>query len=121
MNELFGIPLDTLLLILAIGLGVAFGILAVLAIRNPVLVRLGVRNFGRRRSRTSLIVLGLMLGTTIVAAALVTGDTMSHTIRTTATAALGESDEVVSAKGSPRRASPTPAGPRDRGSRGRRR
>ena len=99
MNELFGLPLDTLLLILAIGLGVAFGILAVLAIRNPVLVRLGVRNFGRRRSRTSLIVLGLMLGTTIVAAALVTGDTMSHTIRTTATAALGESDEVVSAKG----------------------
>ena len=99
MNELFGIPLDTLLLILAIGLGVAFGILAVLAARNPVLVRLGVRNFGRRRARTSLIVLGLMLGTTIVAAALVTGDTMSHTIRTTATAALGESDEVVSAKG----------------------
>ena len=99
MNELFGIPLDTLLLILATGLGVAFGILAVLAARNPVLVRLGVRNVGRRRARTSLIVLGLMLATTIIAAALVTGDTMSHTIRTTATAALGESDEIVSAKG----------------------
>jgi putative ABC transport system permease protein len=99
VNELFGIPLDTLLLVLAIGLGIAFGILAVLAVRNPVLVRLGVRNFGRRRARTGLIVLGLMLGTTIVAAALVTGDTMSHTIRTTATAALGESDEVVTAKG----------------------
>ena len=52
-----------------------------LALRNPVLVRLGVRNFGRRRGRTALIVLGLMLGTTIIAAALVTGDTMSHTIR----------------------------------------
>ena len=99
MNELFGIPLDTLLVVLAIGLGVAFGILALLAIRDPVLFRLGVRNFGRRRARTGLIVLGLMLGTTIVAAALVTGDTMSHTIRTTATSALGESDEVVSAKG----------------------
>ncbi|HET8741054.1 MAG TPA: FtsX-like permease family protein [Gaiella sp.] len=99
MNELFGIPLDTLLAVLAIGLGAAAGILAVLAVRNPVLVRLGVRNFGRRRARTALIVLGLMLGTTIVAAALVTGDTMSHTIRTTATQALGESDEVVSAKG----------------------
>jgi putative ABC transport system permease protein len=99
VNELFGIPLDTLLLILAVGLGIAFGTLAVLAVRNPVLVRLGVRNFGRRRARTSLVVLGLMLGTTIIAAALVTGDTMSHTIRTTATAALGESDEVVSAKG----------------------
>ncbi|HJX75486.1 MAG TPA: hypothetical protein VJ247_03965, partial [Gaiella sp.] len=99
MNELFGIPLDTLVVILAVGLAVTFGILAVLALRNPVLVRLGVRNFGRRRARTGLIVLGLMLGTTIVAAALVTGDTMSHTIRSTATAALGESDEVVSAKG----------------------
>ena len=89
MNELFGIPLDTLLVILAVALGIAFGILAVLVLRNPVLFRLGVRNIGRRRARTGLIVLGLMLGTTIVAAALVTGDTMSHTIRTTATAALG--------------------------------
>ena len=70
-----------------------------LVLRNPVLVRLGVRNVGRRRGRTGLIVLGLMLGTTIVAAALVTGDTMSHTIRTTAVAALGESDEIVSARG----------------------
>ena len=99
MNELFGIPLDTLLAILAVALGIAGGILAFLVIRNPVLVRLGVRNVGRRRARTGLIVLGLMLGTTIVAAALVTGDTMSHTIRTTATAALGETDEVVSARG----------------------
>jgi putative ABC transport system permease protein len=99
VNELFGIPLDTLLAILAIGLGVASGILAVLVLRNPVLVRLGVRNVGRRRGRTSLIVVGLMLGTTIIAAALVTGDTMSHTIRTTAVAALGESDEIVSARG----------------------
>src|SRR6185503_11139469 len=99
VSELFGIPLDTLLVALAIGLGIAFGILLVLALRNPVLVRLGVRNFGRRRARTALVVLGLMLGTTIVAAALVTGDTMSQTIRTTATQALGESDEVVSAKG----------------------
>ncbi|HET9287580.1 MAG TPA: FtsX-like permease family protein [Gaiella sp.] len=99
MNELFGIPLDTLLAILGVALGVAFGILGVLVLRNPVLVRLGVRNVGRRRGRTGLIVLGLMLGTTIVAAALVTGDTMSHTIRTTAVTALGESDEIVSARG----------------------
>jgi putative ABC transport system permease protein len=99
VNELFGIPLDTLLVILAVALGVAFGILTLLVLRNPVLARLGVRNIGRRRARTSLIVLGLMLGTTIVAAALVTGDTMSHTIRTTATAALGETDEIVSARG----------------------
>jgi putative ABC transport system permease protein len=99
VNELFGIPLDTLLTVLAAALGIAFGLLGLLALRSPVLVRLGVRNVGRRRARTGLIVLGLMLGTTIVAAALVTGDTMSHTIRTTATAALGETDEIVSARG----------------------
>jgi len=33
VNELFGIPLDTLLAILAVGLAVAFGLLAVLAVR----------------------------------------------------------------------------------------
>ena len=98
MNELFGIPLDTFLAILGVALGVAFGILAVLVLRNPVLVRLGFAT-SAAGAGTGLIVLGLMLGTTIVAAALVTGDTMSHTIRTTAVAALGESDEIVSARG----------------------
>jgi hypothetical protein len=40
-----------------------------------------------------------MLGTTIVATALTTGDTMSHTIRATAVRTLGQADELVSAKG----------------------
>jgi hypothetical protein len=40
-----------------------------------------------------------MLGTAIIAAALATGDTMSHTIRSSATAALGSTDEVVAARG----------------------
>jgi putative ABC transport system permease protein len=99
VNELFGIPLDTLLAMLAIALAIALGVLAALALRNRVLVRLGVRNVGRRRSRTALIVVGLMLGTTIIAAALTTGDTMSNTIRSTAVEVLGQTDEVVSARG----------------------
>ena len=40
MREVFGIPVDTLLVVLAIALGVAFAVLAVLAIRNRILVRL---------------------------------------------------------------------------------
>ena len=40
-----------------------------------------------------------MLGTTIVATALTTGDTMSHTIRAAAVRTLGQTDELVSAKG----------------------
>jgi putative ABC transport system permease protein len=99
MQKLFGIPVDTLLVVLATAFAFALGVIAILAVRHPILVKLGVRNVGRRRGRTALIVLGLMLGTTIVATALTTGDTMSHTIRGTAVATLGQTDELVSAKG----------------------
>jgi putative ABC transport system permease protein len=99
MNELFGIPMDTLLAVLAVLLAVTAGALGLLALRNRVLLKLGVRNLGRRRARSALIVVGLMLGTAIIAAALATGDTMNHTIRSTAISALGETDEVVSARG----------------------
>ena len=59
-------------------------------VRNRVLVRLGVRNVGRRRARIGADRRsGLMLGTTIIAASLATGDTMSHTIRAAAIEALG--------------------------------
>src|ERR687897_1833176 len=67
MDELFGIPMESL----------AVGIVVALA----------------------LVVLGLMLGTTIIASALVTGDTMSHTIRTAAITSLGQTDELVSVRG----------------------
>jgi putative ABC transport system permease protein len=99
MNELFGIPPGTLLVVLAVGMAVALGTVAVLAARHRVLVRLGVRNVGRRGARTALIVVGLMLGTAIIAAALTTGDTMSHTIRSQAIRALGNTDELISARG----------------------
>ena len=99
MNELFGIPLGTLLTILLAALAVAFGAVAALALRNRVLVRIGLRNVVRRRGRSALIVVGLMLGTAIIAAALVTGDTMSHTIRTEAVRSMGQIDELVAARG----------------------
>jgi putative ABC transport system permease protein len=85
--------------VLAVAMAAALGTIAALAARHRVLVRLGVRNVGRRRSRTALIVVGLMLGTAIIAAALTTGDTMSHTIRSEAIAALGNTDELISARG----------------------
>jgi putative ABC transport system permease protein len=99
MKEVFGIPVDSLLVGLLVTLGLAFGALVALGIRNPVLVKLAVRSAGRRRGRSALIVVGLMLATTIVAAALTTGDTMAHTIRTTAVATLGATDETIAPKG----------------------
>jgi putative ABC transport system permease protein len=99
VKELFGIPVGSLLVGLLIALAVAVGVLAALALRNRVLVRIGLRNVVRRRGRSGLIVVGLMLGTAIIAAALTTGDTMSHTIRSGAVKAQGQTDEVVSARG----------------------
>jgi putative ABC transport system permease protein len=99
MSKVFGIPADTLAALLTILLILALASISVLALRNRVFFRLGVRGIRRRRGRTALIVTGLMLGTTIISAALATGDTMSHTIRSSATTALGQTDEVVGAKG----------------------
>jgi putative ABC transport system permease protein len=99
MNELFGIPTATLAVVLAALLGGSLLLVAGLAIRNRILFKLGVRNVPRRPGRSALIVVGLMLGTTIVAAAMTTGDTMSHTIRSAAVTTLGQTDELVSTRG----------------------
>src|SRR5438046_3195388 len=96
---MFGIPMDTLAMVLAILIAAVAGSLGVLVLRNRVLLKLGVRNLGRRRARSALIVAGLMLGTTIIASALATGDTMNHSIRATATRQLGQTDEIVAARG----------------------
>ena len=99
MTELFGLPMQSLLVALLATVGAAGLAVGGLALRNRVLVKLGVRNVSRRRGRSALIVVGLMLATTIVSAALTTGDTVSNTIRQTAVQQLGETDVVVSAKG----------------------
>ena len=81
MQTLFGIPMNTLAVILsaAFGRGAVVGHCSPL--RNRVFLRLGIRNVGRRRSRTLLILIGLMLGTALISAALNTGDTLAHTVR----------------------------------------
>jgi putative ABC transport system permease protein len=99
MNELFGIPTETLAAVLSTLTAVSLAVVAGLAVRNRILFKLGVRNVPRRPGRSALIVVGLMLGTTIVATAMTTGDTMSHTIRTAAVTALGETDVLVSTHG----------------------
>jgi len=99
VTKIFGIPVGGLTAVLVVLLALALAVVAALAVRNPVFLRLGIRNVRRRRGRTALIVTGLMLGTTIISAALATGDTMSHTIRSAATTSLGRTDEVVAARG----------------------
>ena len=99
MTKLFGIPVDQLAVVLAALSVAALAAVGVLAVRNPVFFRMGVRNIRRRPGRSALIVVGSMLGTAIIAAALATGDTMGRTVRSSAISALGQADEVVAAKG----------------------
>src|SRR5919106_2392776 len=99
MNEVFGIPASALATAFAVALGVGLALVGLLALRDPVFVKLGLRNIPRRRGRSVLIVTGLMLGTAIIAAALATGDTMSSTIRSSVIRSLGPTDELVSVRG----------------------
>jgi putative ABC transport system permease protein len=99
MHHLFGIPVESLALVLTVLIAIGLGVIAAFAVRNRIFLRLGLRNVGRRRSRGALIVVGLMLGTAIITAALATGDTMSQTIRSGAATALGKTDEVIAVKG----------------------
>ena len=63
--------------------------------RNPVLVKLGLRNIPRRPSQSILIVIGLALSTIIIVSALSTGDTLSYSLQRQAVAAYGEIDEIL--------------------------
>ena len=73
----------------------AMGVVAVLAARNRIMVKLGLRNIPRRKGQTVLIVVGVMLSTVIASAALGTGDTISFSIRKATLDGLRAIDEVV--------------------------
>ncbi len=96
MQALFGIPLDVLTQRLAVITIAAVIVVALLAMRRPILLKIGLRNVPRRRLRMILIIFGLMLATTFISAALGVGDTISTAVRSVAVYNYGRVDEVVS-------------------------
>ena len=95
MQKLFGLATDTIATYNGIFFGIAVGILIVLALRNPILARMGVRNIPRRPAQSVLIIIGLMLSTVIIGASLGIGDTVYHSIRITALESVGHIDETI--------------------------
>ena len=95
MENLFGVPMGGLTVGVVAVLLVFLAILAFFARRNPVLLKLGLRNIPRRRAQTVLIIVGLMLSTAIITSALALGDTVSSLIRNGALDSLGATDIVV--------------------------
>ena len=95
MNAIFGIPMGAILVALLVVLAVCLLAVAWVAWRQPVVFKLGVRNIPRRKAQTTLIVVGLMLSTLIIAASLTTGDTLEHSVSGKSYDLVGHVDEIV--------------------------
>ncbi len=95
MNTLFGAPMDDIMRVMLVIFILVTAVVGTLALRNPLLVRLGLRNIPRRRAQTLLIIVGLMLSTVIITSAFGTGDTVSYSIRASSVNTLGAVDETV--------------------------
>ncbi|MEJ7819449.1 MAG: FtsX-like permease family protein [Rubrobacteraceae bacterium] len=64
-------------------------------LRQPALRRIGLRNFGRRKWNTALVILGSMVGTALISGSLVLNDSTTRFQENEARETLGEIDEVV--------------------------
>lgn len=95
MHEVFGLQMSSILIVLVTMLALCLSSVAMIAWRRPVLFKLGVRNIPRRRAQSTLIVVGLMLSTLIISAALGVGDTLEYSATSDVYRQLGHVDQLV--------------------------
>jgi putative ABC transport system permease protein len=81
MNEILGLPANTLLTILLVATGLILVAVALIAWRYPLSFRLGLRNLPRRKAQTALVIGGLALSTMIITSALGIGDTIDYSTK----------------------------------------
>lgn len=101
MNKLFGIPMTNIMIALLVILALVMLVTVYIAVRNPHIFKLGVRNVPRRKAQTGLIVIGLMLSTLIMSAAFTTGDSISYSVGDAVYKSLGRVDEVIEPRQDP--------------------
>jgi putative ABC transport system permease protein len=80
MEQLFGIQMNVLMVVLAAIFAVSVASLGYIVLSSPVMFKMGVRNVRRRGLQSGLVIVGLMLATLITSAAFTTGDTVDHSI-----------------------------------------
>ncbi len=95
MNEIFGVPMNSIMVVLLVMLGICLLVVAWVALRRTLLFKMGLRNVPRRPAQTVLVIVGLMLSTLIIAAAFGTGDTIDNSVTSLAYNTLGPIDELV--------------------------
>ncbi len=95
MKELFGIPMSSIATVLGALLVLCLLTVLYIFLRKPIVFKMGLRNIPRRPAQTVLIIIGLMLSTLIVAAALGVGDTLDTSVRNTAYTQLRTIDQTI--------------------------
>jgi putative ABC transport system permease protein len=96
ITSLLVLPM-TYALLVGIALVAAFILLD--ARRNRILFTMGRRNILRRKGTTALVVCGLMVGTAIISASFIVGDTLNNMIVSETTKGSGGADFVIEAPG----------------------
>lgn len=82
MSELFGIPMNAIVVVLLVVLALCLALFAWIFFASRSMFRMGVRNVRRRRTQSVLVVTGLMLATVIITAAFSTGDAIDYSATT---------------------------------------
>src|ERR1700712_1076496 len=95
MDEIFGLSMNIIMVVLLILLAICLATVGWVAITKPVIFKLGVRNIPRRKAQTTLIVIGLILSTMIMAAALGVGDTINYSLTNEFYNTFGHVDEQI--------------------------
>ena len=96
METLFGLEMRYIAAALVATLLILVLAIGIIAIRNRFLIKLSLRNIPRRRTQSVLIIVGLMLSSTIVAASLAIGDTITASIRNAVLDGIGDTDIRIS-------------------------
>ena len=95
MEDLFGVKMDWIMYVLLAVFLPSLAVIVVMALRNRVMLKMGLRNIPRRKAQTALIVAGIMISTLIMAASFGTGDTLTFSIKKAVVDGLGTIDEFV--------------------------
>ncbi|MEO6198179.1 MAG: FtsX-like permease family protein, partial [Dehalococcoidia bacterium] len=95
MDALFGLSMNTIMIVLVVMLAVCLAFVAFVALTNRIVFMMGLRNIPRRVAQTVLIVIGLMLSTVIITAAFATGDTVDYSVTKQTYDLLGHADVLL--------------------------
>ena len=95
MDELFGVPIERYAVVLGIIFMLFAAVLLFILFRNPILVKMALRQVFRRPARGILVVVGLMLATAIIMSAFTTGDSMTYSVKSSVIQSLRSMDELI--------------------------